>query len=267
MARITKGLQFEGGLGNVSAYKMKGTDTVILRTKGGASKRMIATSPKFAEVRCNNSEFGACSKMGMGIRRATFAMRHLADYNTSSPINAIAKAIQKTDKEGELGKRDILLSHNRDMIMGFSFNRELLLDSVLRVPIQLTIDRIDKSARLLIPRIMPDINLKQYGKNPLFRLVASFGVVSDFVYKSNYNVYEPYNDGPHGKGIKVETAWHTVKEWVEEQEIVLNYPYTKALTEHDSIIIALGIEFGSPLSDSLVQPTKNAGCAKIIGVG
>jgi len=36
MARITSVLQFEGSVGELSAYKQKGSDKIILRTKGGA---------------------------------------------------------------------------------------------------------------------------------------------------------------------------------------------------------------------------------------
>jgi len=107
MARITNGIQFEGSIGNISAYKQKGSDKVILRTKGGASKLKISTSPRFAIVRRYNSEWGACSKMGMAIRHATIGLRHLSDYNISSPLNAIIKAIQKIDTNGILGERGI----------------------------------------------------------------------------------------------------------------------------------------------------------------
>ena len=267
MARITNGIQFEGSIGNISAYKQKGSDKVILRTKGGASKLKISTSPRFAMVRRYNSEWGACSKMGMAIRHATIGLRHLSDFNISSPLNAITKAIQKTDANGILGERGIYLSLNRDMVLGFSFNKQLLLDSVLRFPVQITVDRVGKSAQITVPRIIPDVNLKQYGKNPLFRLVASLGVVSDFVFNTELNKYEPVNTALHGKSVTVYSVWHTVKEVVEEQQIMLSFPFDDVLTEHDSILIAFGVEFGYPLSEAFVMTAKNVGCAKIISVG
>lgn len=267
MARITNGLQFEGSIGSMSAYKQKGSDKIILRTKGGPSKHKVATSASFAIVRRNNKEFGGCSKLGTGIRGAIVGLSFLADYNLSSPLNAIAKTIQKTNVEEELGKRPVLLSLNRDMLVGFNFNRQLLLDSVLRLPLQVTIDRENRSALLSIPRIIPEINLKQYGNNPLFRLVASLGFVSDMVFDEASNKYIPSNREVHGTCVCEFGQWHTVREMVEAQQIELRYPLEIALTEHDSIVIAFGIAFGYPLSDSVVAKSRYAGCGKIVAVG
>ncbi len=267
MARITSVLQFEGSVGELSAYKQKGSDKIILRTKGGASKRKIASSPRFALVRRNNKEFGGCSKLGAGIRGATIGLSFLADYNLSSPLNSIAKTIQKTNVVDELGKRPVSLSLNKDMIVGFNFNRQLLLDSVLRFPLQVTIDRENRSARITIPRIIPEINFKQYGTNTMFRLVASLGFVSDMVFDVDFNQYTPSNKEVHGKCVCEFGQWHTVREVVDEQQIVLQYPSGVVLTEQDTIVVAFGIAFGNPLSDSVVAKARYAGCGKIVGVG
>jgi len=39
MAELLSGFEFTGRLGNITAYKMKGSDKIILRTRGGASKK------------------------------------------------------------------------------------------------------------------------------------------------------------------------------------------------------------------------------------
>jgi hypothetical protein len=61
MARLISEIQFTGSLGNLSAYQMRGEKSVILRTKGGPSRRLIKTSKKFDLVRRYNAEFGGRS--------------------------------------------------------------------------------------------------------------------------------------------------------------------------------------------------------------
>ena len=47
MARIKGPLQIEGGMGSMSFYNRRGSDKIIVRTKGGASKQVIKNSPEF----------------------------------------------------------------------------------------------------------------------------------------------------------------------------------------------------------------------------
>ena len=43
MGTLHGNLSFTGSISNISAYTMRGHDKVILRTKGGASKKQIQT--------------------------------------------------------------------------------------------------------------------------------------------------------------------------------------------------------------------------------
>lgn len=70
MAQITQGLAFTGSISNLSAYKMRGSDKIILRTKGGPSKNMIKKSPRFEITRRLNVEFGGRATATKWIRNA-----------------------------------------------------------------------------------------------------------------------------------------------------------------------------------------------------
>jgi len=53
MAILKNGLEFSGGLGNLSAYKLPGMKQTIVRAKGGADKKKILNSAlvqKWVEV-------------------------------------------------------------------------------------------------------------------------------------------------------------------------------------------------------------------------
>lgn len=82
---------FTGSLGNLSAYQPKGSDKIILRTKGGATKKQIKTHPHFARVRSNNEEFGSCSKMAARLRSELHPFVNMVDYNLQAAFSALNK--------------------------------------------------------------------------------------------------------------------------------------------------------------------------------
>ncbi len=59
---------FTGSMGVISAYRMRGYDKIIMRGKGGASKRKIKTSPDFETTRNLNSEWKAVTRASAEIR-------------------------------------------------------------------------------------------------------------------------------------------------------------------------------------------------------
>ena len=58
MAKLDGTIQFTGSLQNLSFYKMRGSDKIIVRKKGGPSRKQVKHSPNFENTRHNNSEFG-----------------------------------------------------------------------------------------------------------------------------------------------------------------------------------------------------------------
>ncbi len=58
MAIIKPPFEIVGSIRGVSFYKQYGSDKVIMRTKGGATKQKIKTSPKFANLRLHQTEWG-----------------------------------------------------------------------------------------------------------------------------------------------------------------------------------------------------------------
>lgn len=81
MAIIKGFMQLTGSIQGVSFYTLKGSDKVIMRTKGGATKKRIAKSPEFENTRKQNMEFGGCSKFGSKSRKAFGSIQRIADYN------------------------------------------------------------------------------------------------------------------------------------------------------------------------------------------
>ncbi|HXB31141.1 MAG TPA: hypothetical protein VNW49_15035, partial [Puia sp.] len=94
MGTLNNDLSFTGSVGNLSAYTMRGHDKVILRTKGGATKRQIQTKAAFESTRNLNNEWKVVVKAAGLIRRGLNGLKPLAGYNISGPLNALVKKIQ-----------------------------------------------------------------------------------------------------------------------------------------------------------------------------
>lgn len=267
MAQITDGFNYTGGLGNISAYKMRGSDKIILRTKGGPSKKQIKSSPNFAATRKNNSEWTGCTKAGQIFRTAIFPIRGFADYNISGPINGIAKIAQKLDTENELGKRSICFSKFKELFEGFNLNKSKLFSTVVQVPISVTTDRQAISTSLSIPAIWPPIQLDNAYNYPWCRFVVSLGVISDVVYDEKEQAYVAAHATCQGQYEVQYTEWKSTKERLLAEKISFGLEGQTALEDCDSLVIGIGIEFGSEVSNQVVVPVKYSGSGKVLKIG
>ncbi len=265
MAKVKGETSFIGSIGNNSFYKRRDIDEPLVRSKGGASRKMIKTSDRFINTRRYNKEFGGCSKAGSAIRRALFPLRHMADYNISGPLNAIAKNIQKMDKEGLLGQRSIAFSKYKQWLDGFSYNMKNHISGVVRSPFQFSIVREEGKATVVIPALAPGINFQNKYNNPLFCITAILGIVPDFIYNPDRDIFSPKNPKVIGKNSFVSTEWHSSFSPVKEETLVLQVDSSLLANEENTLILAVGIEFGNPLPDQLVQQIKYSGSAIILG--
>src|ERR1035437_7202314 len=168
---IVKGfMQMTGSIQGVSFYTLKGSDKVIMRTKGGATKKRIAKGPKFENTRKQNMEFGGCSKFGCEVRKAFGGLHRIADYNVTPLLNAMGKNLMKLDTVSEIGKRNLKLTENKEILESFNFNRQYPFNTVVRISSQWELNRNKLHATVSIPRINTDIDLLNIQKLPFFRL-------------------------------------------------------------------------------------------------
>jgi len=265
MPKLTGNLQFTGSMNNMSAYKMRGSDKLILRMKGGPSKEQIKSSPNFVNTRSNNAEFGGCSKAGTSIRRAIIFVKHLGDTTIGGQLNALARIILKLDKVNHWGQRSILFSQNHQLLDGFNLNRQLLFNSIMRHPVSSTIFRNTGTANLVIPGLLPGINFFTPPQYQLCRFIISLGVIPDMVFTEAFG-YGPANKDKY-QAQKLYTEWFAVKESSEEQSFDIQLDDFTGLADSSSLVLAIGIEFGYAVSNSIIKGIKYAGSAVILATG
>ncbi len=264
MAQVTGGLGVTGSMGNFSIYQMRGSDKLVLRQKGGASKQRIKKDPNFEQTRMNNSEWAGCILMARHINNGLFAVKHLADHSYIGKLNAVCKLVQKDDNVSQKGRRPLRLSQSPYKLEGFGYNKYNPFDTVLRHPLQYVVDRNTGKAVIQLPEIIPGLNLRNPLNQPFCRFVFALAAVADVVYSEERKGYMPVTDRQWATVVQ-HTEWYLAKEKQEPQELTLQTDNWQP-EEGVSLVLAVGVEFGQPLAGGEIRFTKYAGAAKVLRV-
>ncbi len=262
MGTLNNDMSFTGSVGNLSAYTMRGHDKVILRTKGGATKRQIQTQDSFESTRNLNNEWKVVVKAAGSIRRGLNGLKPLAGYNISGPLNALVKKIQVMDNVNPRGKRSIIFSQHFDFISSFNYNKQNMFDSLIRQPLSVQIDRTTGTADIEIPSLQPSVNFFPHPRYAYFRIVLSMTSISDYVCSERSNHYSSVGAVPTYKPIYSEWAPSNIP------QPSTNFHYTPANTTLPGpgmiLILGAGIQYGMPGSDGSIQPVPYVGAARIL---
>ncbi len=256
-------LDLTGSFGNMSLYKRKDSDKTIARTKGGATRKQILKSPKFELTRLNNDEFGDAAKGACYIRWAMLHIRHLADFNFTPTLNALCRTIMKQDETGRLGLRRINFSKYRHLLDGFSLNKRHPFVNVVKHPVFCSIDRNTASATVQFPDLVPGINLSLPWQSPMYRLVFTSAIIEDG--------YGMDRDADARKQLlitqPVTTPWRLAAQVYKGETFTLQPDIPHKMLMDETLIVSVGIEMGTLISDGVIERVKNAGSGKILMAG
>lgn len=263
MATLHGNLSFTGSLSDFSAYTMRGHDKIIVRTKGGASKNSIKTSARFESTRNLNNEWKAVTMAAKDIRTGLNALRPLADYNISGPLNALVKKIQNLDTINLRGKRSILFSRQPDFISSFNYNKQNMFDSLIRQPLSINIDKSMSVADIQTPLLQPLVNFFPHPRYAYFRIVLSFAAISDYFFYETTGYYVPTSLAlPNYKPIY--SAW-TPSNILQPSASYKLTPDNQFFPGPDiTLVLGAGIQYGMPGADGSIQPVPYVGAARIL---
>jgi len=266
---IVKGfLQMTGSIQGVSFYTRRGSDKVIMRTKGGVTKEKMASAPQFEGLRKNQLEFSGCTKFASITRYAFGGLQRLADYNLNATLSGMGKNLMKLDTEAPLGQRRILLSQHKQVLEGFNFNRNYPFNTVLRVGITGVIDREHLLATVTIPRINTENDLVNIQRLPYFRIIAVIGTVADLQYDEAEKAYLPAVPELHGTSQVVNGDWYPSQTIVPEHTMTVQMSEARQalLTDEVSVMLSIAVEFGAVGFAGETVEVKYAGCGKVLAV-
>ena len=264
MGKLHGPVQFTGKVGEITAYRRKGSDEIIVRSREGIEGSRIKNDENFIRTRENNAEFGGRARAASQVTHALDLLKPLADYNIVGPITARLARIQRAAK-GERGQRAVMLSHNPRLMEGFSLNRKVHFDSILRGTLTWTLSRETLSATVSIPQLIPGINFVAPKSYAMYRIVAVLGMVSDVAYVKGD--FAPLNETLIGKYASAKTDWRPMKKGLDETVLELKIDERlRPANSSYSIMLAVGVSFGAMDDFSTVEQVGHAGAAKVLAM-
>ena len=158
-------------------------------------------------------------------------------------------------------------------------NKKNSFESVLRGSINVQFYAERRSVDIQLPEIIHGINFLPIGNYAAWRIVITFGSLPDLFFFD-----KKYGSSLDGSYRQIEKTWYS--DWqfgtknIEAQQCTIALPVvtdsiidkkkkttTKELTNtSDTLAIAVGITFGTPITDQLVKTNKYVGAGKILKV-
>ncbi len=245
MARQTGPLKYQGTLGDIRHFKIKGLPGHFAGLIGGPTGEQVKTGSEFERTRENMNEFGGCASAGKSIRVGlSQLMKQMSDSQLTGRLTAIMKKINLEDQSEARGYRAILISTQKQYLKGLPFNKNVSFDSVFYAPFTLT----NTDAR-------DGANLSVLGFNPLnfvnapagathFRLINAISVISDFAFNSSSGNYEPIEFALNElSNVAYSDYLDLATSTPEVTDITTTLPGSPILTEYVSVLNCIGIEF------------------------
>lgn len=264
-------LKMTGSVGILTHYQLPGSDKVYVRSKSGPKPERIKSGAEYETVRKHQVEWKACVLFSQAIKNAVGDVYRLADHNVSPVWNGLAKNIIKTDTEHPVGERDLLLSAYRSELKGFSLNRNYALNALLGVQpvIEANTEKLFVAVRF--PAFNTSRELLNVRKLPYFRIIVSFGLVSDYYYSigsSNQGRYSAKGGSASGLSSSKSSEWLSTNDMIAEQlfEIQFDEQLSPMQQENLTHLVSIGIEFGNVGFGGKIESVKYAGAGKIIDV-
>ncbi len=270
MARVKSTLQITGSINGLSFYTIRGGDTVYVRTKGGPSARRMKVGEEFATVRKHQVEWEACVKFSKMLKGTVGEVAKLGDFNVSPVWNGLGKKIMALDVEHPVGERSLQVTRCPDWLAGYNLNRRFPFNTIFRGGLQLDIDTQQQKLQVAVSRINTANDLYNVQKLPYFRLVFSFGYLSNQVCFPDAK-YQRYSSE---KGVTEMDSRSTVTDWlptfgiIESQTIEINLDVLLPDEKKEVVLFvaSAGIEFGTIGMGNAVEAVKHACCGKIMQV-
>jgi len=265
MALLHGKFDFTGRLGDFSAYRMKGCDRTVIRVKGGPSAKRIKNDPEFENVRRNNDEFTGRAKAMSMVTRLLVHQKPLADFNYSNAISSVLKIVQELDTKSTWGQRHIRFSSAPELWEGFSLNSKTTFEAFVRVPLRYQLSRDTLSAQIEIPALIPGVNFNVPAWRPLYRLQAALGVLPDYMYTPQEK-YTPTIPKNTLSAYSATTEWTASSAETAPTSLEIRIPDLMPDTNAFSLMLSIGICFGTPAVGGRIAQTKDAGAAKILAM-
>ncbi len=271
MGRMKKALDLSGTVGNISIYKVRGSDEPIVRTKGGPTKKMVKTRKSFATTRRNNMEFGGRARMTSQVMDVLRPMKYLGDYNLAGPLNSLFIPIQALDTKSEHGQRNIQLTKNPGLLEGLNINRRTPFTTIITNSPAYELSKETLTASVTFPALIPGVNFFPQENFSWYKFFATVGIIEDVFYNAGEYGNKAGNKHVMGYSALNQSNWLNITPNSEPVELTcslrdLRKDLLKMLgTDNYSCLLGIGIAYGSMVHGQ-VEMVKYVGGGKILAM-
>ena len=183
MARVRSILRLQGSIGETTFLKNGTGPNYRAQDKLVISKDRFKSSPSFARVRENASEFARAGGAAKLIRNSVNALwQDVKDNTRNRRMFKRVMSVIKTDVTSPRGHRN-LVDGDVTLLKKFPFNANATLESVFKPAIVATIDRVSGHVTVVIPAFVPLLEVTAPAGTSHFQLLSA-GSELDFELQS-----------------------------------------------------------------------------------
>jgi hypothetical protein len=264
MAEVVGPLLIKGSMGDISVYWNSRLKKWIARKKGGADKNKIKKSKVFVRTRENNVEFAACNAWCKLIRLALLELDHLNYGYYMGAVVKQAKNIQLMDQDHLRGHRNIEPSKYRSLLTEINFNEQHPFKQVLLRRPEVTTDDKRQSVMVNLPQFYPRGELVWRKPYSLYRLTLTIAQLSDYLWVDLHRDYEEAYPGLDAKSVTVYSDWMAPGTDTIDLSLTAFFADQAIPPSGATVMVGLGIEFATKLSNHSVSWTKGDGTMALI---
>lgn len=239
-------IKLEGNLGGISFYVSDGKH--LARVAGGPSKERIDKDPAFKRTRENNKEFGGSARAAKALRLSMGGlMQTMAGSRLVSRLTALFKSIN-LKANGVRGQRPIQASGYKAMLKNLEFNKKVSFGTIFSASFATAINADRNEATIDINAFTPDSYVNAPPGATHFKLVAALGVISDYIYDSGTNEYEPAVPTQDTLGAQAYSGMLSLTANTPAQTLTVSLPNAPVIDPECTVVLTLGIEFYQEVS-------------------
>ena len=237
MAKQKGILKLDGTIDDITFFKSR--DGYLAKAKGGVPAARIANDASFQRTRENGAEFGEAGKAGKLLRNSMRSLlQNASDRLLPSRMTTKMLKVVQADTTSVRGKRNVVHG-DVNLLQGFDFNINALLNATFHAPFTGTIDRAGGKLIANLPPFIPMNMLIAPGGTTHFRIVTA-GAEVDFA---------------NGKYV-VETKQSDILPLNSVPTAVIELVNVVTAGSANPLFLALGVEFYQ-LVNGLMYPLKS----------
>lgn len=266
MARVHVPYPLSGSIGGLVFYQRKDSkDKTFVRTQGEVSPGRQRSDRAQESRRRNSSEMKGRAAMAQDLRQVLHPLEPVRTGNWQSGLSGALRPVQVRDTVGVPGERAVLLSQHGHLLEGYSLNKHQSLESLVRSPLDCSLDKDAGTAVLGLPELVAGANWLLPGPHSWFRWVAALGAVPDQLFVTGRGYTRAGDYLPVAKKYFF-GDWHPVKGGAPALTMDLALPAPPPATG-SALVLACGIVLGAVNGEGAVRPVGYAGAGKIVAVG